>query len=122
METHWILSLDDTFTETELDGQVGFVRDDLAVILAPFETDVDADSALDQVEAPEDGVVEVIARSGGDLRRQAVIVERDAPDTSRFALQGFVARQGSLLAIGFYYENPEDRTWARSAFESVTVE
>lgn len=122
MAAHWILSLDDTFVETELDGQTGFVRDDQAVILAPFETSVGANEALDQVGSEEEGVIEVIERTGGAIRRQAVLVERRGKQESRFALQGFAAAEGSLLAIAFYYEDPADREWALAAFESVSIE
>ncbi|MCO4747570.1 MAG: hypothetical protein KC912_22405 [Proteobacteria bacterium] len=121
MAAHWILSLDDTFVETELDGQTGFVRDDQAVILAPFETDVSADAALDQIASEDEGVIERIARSGDQIRREAVLIERRDPGMSRFALQGFAATEGSLLAVAFYYEQPADREWAIAAFESVDV-
>ncbi|TNE86331.1 MAG: hypothetical protein EP330_21555 [Deltaproteobacteria bacterium] len=122
MGAHWTLSLDDTFTETELDGQTGFVRDDQAVILAPFETQLPADEAIDKMGLETEGVLEHLPRSGGAIRREAVIVERDGGDESRFALQGFVAVAGSLLAVGFYWESEDDREWAVEAFRAIGVE
>lgn len=121
MSAHWTLSLDDTFTQTELDGQTGFVRDDQAVILAPFDTEVSADEALDQVALSPDDALEHLPRTGEEIRREGVIVERNDPGESRFALQGFVAAQGSLLAVGLYWERPEHRGWAVGAFRAITV-
>lgn len=121
MGAHWTLSLDDTFVETEIDGQTGFVRDDQAVILAPFETTVSADEALDTMALEVDGAIEHLPRTGDDVRRQGVIVERTDPEESRFALLGFVAMEGSLLAVGFYWERESQRDWAVDAFQDIRV-
>jgi hypothetical protein len=121
MGAHWTLSLDDTFVETEIDGQTGFVRDDQAVILAPFETTVSADEALDTVQLVAEDVLERLERTGSEVRREAVIVERSDPEESRFALLGFIAREGSLLAVGFYWERETQRDWAVESFRAISV-
>lgn len=122
MGAHWTLSLDDTFTETTVDGQTGFVRDDQAVLLAPFETELGADAAIDQMQLATEGALAHLPRTGEAIRREAVIVERADADESRFALQGFVAVEGALLAVGIYWEQPEDREWAEATFSAIGVE
>lgn len=121
MPVHWNLALEDTFVETTIDGQVGFVRDDQAVILAPFDTMVEPDEALDQVGLTLTDSLEHIEREGSEIRREAVIRERVEDGVSRFALEGFAATRGSLVAIGVYYEQAGDRDWALATFRSLSA-